>query len=113
MNLIISALEKAPIRQDTAMTGSLTVRGIVIPIGGATAKIEAASEAGIKRVIIPVQNKDDVKLEERYKGKVEIIPVSNFHEVLRAALPDEYHSIAKKFEDLANEKIEVPPGKAK
>ena len=110
---IISALEKVPVRQDTAMTGSLTVRGIVIPIGGATAKIEAAAEAGIKRVIIPVQNKDDVKLEERYKNKVEIITVSNFHEVLRAALPDEYHSIAKKFEDLAKEKSEGTTKKSK
>ena len=88
-------------------------RGIVIPIGGATAKIEAAAAAGIKRVIIPVQNIDDVKLEERYRGKVEIIPVSNFHEVLRAALPSEYHSIAKKFEELANEKLEAPSKKSK
>ncbi|MHA1445938.1 MAG: S16 family serine protease, partial [Candidatus Heimdallarchaeaceae archaeon] len=100
---IISALEKAPIRQDTAMTGSLTVRGVVIPVGGVTAKIEAASEAGIKRVIVPIQNIDDVKLEERYKGKVEIITVSNFHEVLRNALPKEFSYIAKKYEDLALE----------
>ncbi|MHA1258607.1 MAG: ATP-dependent protease LonB [Candidatus Heimdallarchaeaceae archaeon] len=101
---IISALEKAPIRQDTAMTGSLTVRGVVIPIGGATAKIEAAADAGIKRVIIPKQNIEDVKIESKYKGKVEIIPVTYFHEVLRAALPKEYHYIADKYEELAEEK---------
>jgi Lon-like ATP-dependent protease len=100
---IISAMEKAPIRQDTAMTGSLTVRGVVIPVGGVTAKIEAAAEAGIKRVIIPVQNSEDVKLEERYKGKVEIIPVKNFHEVLREALSPDYHRIADKYEELALE----------
>jgi len=104
---IISALEHAPIRQDTAMTGSLTVRGIVIPIGGATAKIEAAVDAGIRRVIIPVQNKDDVKIEEKYKDKVEIIPVHYFHEVLRAALPTEYHYIANKYQELAEEFTEA------
>ncbi|MHA2358102.1 MAG: ATP-dependent protease LonB, partial [Candidatus Heimdallarchaeaceae archaeon] len=100
---IISAMEKVPIRQDTAMTGSLTVRGVVLPIGGVTAKIESAAEAGIKRIIIPIQNKDDVKIEERYKDKVEIITVNNFHEVLREALPKEYHYVADKYEELALE----------
>ena len=100
---IISAMEKAPIRQDTAMTGSLTVRGVVIPVGGVTAKIEAAADAGIKRVIIPIQNFEDVKIEERYKGKVEIIPVRNFHEVLREALSSEFHYVADKYEELALE----------
>ncbi len=97
---ILSALENAPIRQDTAMTGSLTVRGVVLPIGGVTAKIEAAVEAGIKRVIIPFLNKDDVKIEEEYKNKVEIIPVSNLLEVLRASLPKEYHYVADKYAEL-------------
>ena len=100
---ILSALEKTPIRQDTAMTGSLTVRGVVLPIGGVTAKIEAAVEAGIKRVIIPILNKDDVKIEEEYRDKVEIIPVSNLLEVLRASLPSEYHYVADKYEELAQE----------
>ena len=110
---IISALEKAPIRQDTAMTGSLTVRGIVVPIGGATAKIEAAADAGIKRVIIPAQNIDDVKIEERYKDKVEIIPVHNFHEVLREALHPDYHYIANKYEELATEFSRPPENNKK
>ncbi len=100
---ILSALEKAPIRQDTAMTGSLTVRGVVLPIGGVTAKIEAAVEAGIKRVVIPIQNKDDVKIEEEYQNKVEIIPVSNLLEVLRASLPKEYHYVADKYAEVALE----------
>ncbi|MCG3223232.1 MAG: hypothetical protein H7647_02110, partial [Candidatus Heimdallarchaeota archaeon] len=100
---ILSALENAPIRQDTAMTGSLTVRGVVLPIGGVTAKIEAAVDAGIKRVIIPYQNKDDVKIEDEYKGKVEIIPVTNLLEVLRASLPKEYHYVADKYEEVAQE----------
>jgi len=102
---IISALEKAPVRQDTAMTGSLTVRGIVIPVGGVTAKIEAAAEAGIKRVIIPIQNVDDVKLEERYEDKIEIIPVKTFDEVLREAFPSEYSYIADKYKELSKETV--------
>src|SRR3989338_6515397 len=53
---IISALEEVPIRQDTAMTGSLSVRGEVLPIGGVSAKVEAAIEAGIKRIIVPKSN---------------------------------------------------------
>ncbi|RLE58102.1 MAG: ATP-dependent protease LonB, partial [Thermoprotei archaeon] len=100
---IISALEKAPVRQDTAMTGSLTVRGIVIPVGGVTAKIEAAAEAGIKRVIIPEQNIEDVKIEEKYEDKIEIIPVRTFDEVLREAFPPKYSYIADKFKELSAE----------
>lgn len=102
---VISALEKAPVRQDTAMSGSLTVRGRVIPVGGVTAKIEAAAEAGIKRVLIPYQNIDDVKLEEKYEGKIEIIPVKTFTEVLREVFPKEYGNIADKFAEIEEESI--------
>src|SRR3989338_3246400 len=61
---IISALKNIPIRQDTAMTGSLSVRGEVLAIGGVTPKIEAAIEAGIKKVIIPQTNLKDVVLSK-------------------------------------------------
>ncbi|MHA1910719.1 MAG: ATP-dependent protease LonB [Candidatus Kariarchaeaceae archaeon] len=94
---VISALENAPIRQDTAMTGSLSVRGVVLPIGGVTAKIEAAANIGVKRVIIPKQNIEDVLIEQKYKGMIEIIPVSEFSEVLRNIFPPEYSHIADKF----------------
>jgi len=83
---VISALEDVPVDQTVAMTGSLSVRGQVLPVGGVTAKIEAAAESGIKRVIIPKANQFDVILEERYIGKIEIIPVSNMGEVLSYAL---------------------------
>jgi len=101
---VISASEKVPVRQDTAMTGSLTVRGVVIPVGGVTSKIEAAAEAGIKRVIIPKQNLGDVKVEKKYLDKVKIIPVEHFSEVLREAFPPEYEYVAKKYETLNKEK---------
>lgn len=83
---VISALEDVPVDQTVAMTGSLSVRGQVLPVGGVTAKIEAAAESGIKRVIIPKANQFDVILEERYIGKIEIIPVTNMGEVLSYAL---------------------------
>jgi ATP-dependent Lon protease len=83
---VMSALERIGVRQDVAMTGSLTVRGEVLPVGGITPKIEAAIEAGIKKVIIPESNMKDVLLEKRYEGKIEIIPAKTIAEVLKHAL---------------------------
>ncbi len=83
---VISALENIPIRQDVAMTGSLSVRGEVLPIGGATPKIEAAIEAGIKTVIIPKSNEKDVFLSKDKAEKVEIFPVETIDQVLEIAL---------------------------
>ncbi len=83
---VISAMEKVPVRQDVAMTGSLSIHGTVLPVGGVTAKIEAAAKAGIKKVLIPSANMQDVLIEEEYKDKVEIIPVSTLQEVLENAL---------------------------
>jgi len=83
---VMSALENVPVNQEVAMTGSMNIRGEVLPIGGVTAKIEAAVEAGIKKVIIPKANLNDVLMEERYIGKIQIIPVTHFSEVLKYAL---------------------------
>ena len=83
---VISALENVPVDQTVALTGSLSVRGDVMPVGGVTGKIEAAAEAGMKKVIIPESNMDDVLIEERYKDKIEIIPVRNMSDVLENAL---------------------------
>jgi len=83
---IISALKNVPVRQDTAMTGSLSVRGEVLAVGGVSAKIEAAIEAGIKRVIIPKTNFNDVVLDKDKINKVKIIPVEHISEVLKEAL---------------------------
>ncbi len=86
---VISAIENIPVRQDVAMTGSLSVRGDVLPIGGVTYKIEAAAKAGIKRVIIPRSNLDDVLIEDRYRAMVEVVPVDHIEEVLQNALVPE------------------------
>jgi Lon-like ATP-dependent protease len=83
---IISALESIPIRQDLAMTGSLSVRGEVLPIGGVTAKIEAAARSGIKVVIIPRANEQDVLLDTKYESMIEVIPVDTLDEVMEYAL---------------------------
>lgn len=83
---IISALESIPIRQDLAMTGSLSVRGEVLPIGGVTAKIEAAARSGIKTVVIPRANMQDVLLDEKYEAMVEVVPVDTLDEVMEFAL---------------------------
>lgn len=83
---VISALEGIPIDQSVAMTGSLSVRGDVLPIGGATYKIEAAAQAGIKKVIIPKSNEADVMIEEAYKDKIEIVAVTNIVEVIEHSL---------------------------
>lgn len=83
---VISALEEVEVDQSVAMTGSLSVRGQVLPVGGITAKIEAASEMGIKKVLIPKANMKDVLIEDKYVKRVEIIPVENLQDVLNHAL---------------------------
>jgi Lon-like ATP-dependent protease len=83
---VISAMVGVPVRQDIAMTGSLSIRGTVLPIGGATAKVEAAVEAGIKKVIVPKSNLNDVLIEDKFKDKVEVIPVETLTDVIETAL---------------------------
>ena len=83
---VISAIEGIPVRQDVAMTGSLSVRGDVLPVGGVTYKIEAAAKAGIQTVLIPASNMDDVMIEERYRTTIRVIPVAQIDEVLKYAL---------------------------
>ena len=83
---VISALEEVPVDQSVAMTGSLSVRGEVLPVGGVTPKVEAAAKAGITRILIPKDNEGDVLLEKQYQDTVQIIPVSSIGEVLENSL---------------------------
>lgn len=85
---VISAIEEIPIDQTVALTGSLNVRGDVMPIGGATAKIEAAAEAGMKKVLIPKSNLKDVMIEKKYEDMIEIIPTETLSDVLENILVD-------------------------
>lgn len=94
---VISALENIPVKQNLAMTGSLSVRGDVLPIGGVTYKIEAAAKTGIKTIIIPKSNLDDVLIEDQYRDMVTIIPVTRIEEVLEYALvPEDKEAFEKK-----------------
>ncbi|WP_049902599.1 ATP-dependent protease LonB [Halococcus agarilyticus] len=86
---VISALENAPVKQNVAMTGSLSVRGDVLPVGGVTHKIEAAAKTGYDQVIIPKANEQDVMIEDEYEDMIEIVPVSHISEVLEVALAGE------------------------
>lgn len=79
---VISALEKIPIKQSLAMTGSLSVRGEVMPVGGVTAKVAAAIKAGFKEVIVPKANKEDIVLPDKELAKIKVIPVVSLSEVL-------------------------------
>ncbi|NTV23873.1 MAG: ATP-dependent protease LonB, partial [Nanoarchaeota archaeon] len=83
---IISALKQVPVKQDIAMTGSLSVRGEVLAVGGVTGKVEAAIDAGIKTVILPATNLKDIIIPKERLSKIKIIPVENIKEVLEEAL---------------------------
>tara|TARA_B100000767_G_scaffold263554_1_gene277468 strand:- start:3229 stop:5613 length:2385 start_codon:yes stop_codon:yes gene_type:complete len=84
---IVSAITEIPIDKNIAMTGEITLRGIVLPIGGLKEKLLAAHRAGIKKVLIPFENKRDlIEIPEVIKKNVEIIPVRNVDEVLKHAL---------------------------
>ncbi|MBX5459572.1 MAG: endopeptidase La [Steroidobacteraceae bacterium] len=84
---LVSALTKIPVRSDVAMTGEITLRGEVLPIGGLKEKLLAAHRGGIKTVLIPEENqKDLVEIPENIKGNLEIKPVRWIDEVLQMAL---------------------------
>ncbi len=84
---IISVLTGIPVRRDVAMTGEITLRGRVLPIGGLKEKLLAALRAGIKTVTIPDDNvKDLAEISDEVKAKMDIIPVKRLEDVLKVAL---------------------------
>src|SRR5450432_1235473 len=85
--VIVSMLTGIPVRHDLAMTGEITLRGRVLPIGGLKEKLLAALRGGIKTVLIPEENaKDLVEISDSVKSGLEIIPVARMDEVLARAL---------------------------
>ncbi|HUW95483.1 MAG TPA: S16 family serine protease [Anaerolineae bacterium] len=84
---IVSALRNIPVRHDIAMTGEITIMGKVLGVGGVQAKLLAATEAGIKTVILPAQNEEDVRhLPDYIRKKVDVRYVNDIKEVLDLAL---------------------------
>ena len=84
---IISAITEIPVNRNVAMTGEITLRGLVLPIGGLKEKLLAAHRAGIKKVLIPIENeKDLIEVPKTIMDSMEIIPVKNVDEVLKVAL---------------------------
>jgi ATP-dependent Lon protease len=86
---LASLYSNRPVRTDTAMTGELTLSGLVLPVGGIREKVLAAHRAGLKRVILPRANEPDLaKLPAELRSSLEFIPASRIEDVLTAALGD-------------------------
>jgi ATP-dependent Lon protease len=86
---LVSMLKGIKIRHDVAMTGEITLRGRVLPVGGIKEKVLAAHRAGIKRIILPERNKPDLEeVPEEIRNTLEFITVSKMDEVLAAALEE-------------------------
>ena len=103
---IVSVLTGIPVRRDVAMTGEITLRGRVLPIGGLKEKLLAAMRAGIKTVFIPKENEKDLAdIPDSVKKGLEINPVSHVDEVIM-------HALARKPEAITwEEPVEAPPQK--
>jgi len=109
---IVSALLKIPVRSDLAMTGEITLRGRILPIGGLKEKILASHRAGIKTVLIPKENEKDIKeIPPKILRSVELVLVENMDEVLRRALvlDDPGHFLGSEHRETEPPRIEVEP----
>lgn len=106
---MISALTGIPIRKNVAMTGEITLRGRVLPIGGLKEKVLAAHRAGITTVIVPVDNKKDIdEIPDNVRKKIKFVPASNMDTVLSTALAA--HKAKKTLSDIKREedKLLIP-----
>ncbi|MDK2835735.1 MAG: ATP-dependent Lon protease [Thermosediminibacterales bacterium] len=84
---LVSALSNIPVSKDVAMTGEITLRGRVLPVGGIKEKVLAAHRAGIKKILLPVENKKDLEeIPQNVKKRLEFIMVDHMDQVLKHAL---------------------------
>jgi ATP-dependent Lon protease len=103
---LVSALTKIPVRSEVAMTGEITLRGEVLPIGGLKEKLLAAHRGGITTVVIPIDNQKDLtEIPENIKGNLDIRPVKWIDEVLEIALAEQPKPLAPS----ATPAAEAPP----
>jgi ATP-dependent Lon protease len=104
---IVSVMTGIPVHRDVAMTGEITLRGRVLPIGGLKEKLLAAHRGGIKTVLIPEENaKDLVEINDSIKSGLDIIPVSRMDEVLARALVRQPEAIT--WEETSAKPVDVP-----
>ena len=90
---MLSAITGTPVKANVAMTGEITLRGRVLPIGGLKEKLLAAKSAGIEKVLIPSENQPDVaEMDKEITQGLEIVPVNTMEEVLKHALADKQNS---------------------
>ena len=98
---MISLMTQVPVKKDIAMTGEITLRGRVLPIGGLKEKLLAASRGGIKTVFIPNENEKDLsEISDEITKDLQIVPVSNIDEIIQSALATELKPIEWSKEDI-------------
>ena len=109
---LVSALTEIPVRSDVAMTGEITLRGEVLPIGGLKEKLLAAHRGGINRVLIPSENEKDLaEIPRNIKDKLDIVSVRWIDEVLQLAL--QRHPVPASGDDKAEEEVKTQTGSTK
>jgi ATP-dependent Lon protease len=105
---LVSVFTGIPVRADVAMTGEITLRGEVLPIGGLKEKLLAAHRGGIKTVLIPEQNvKDLAEIPDNVKNKLEIVPVRWIDKVLEIALQSKPVALV---DEVVPTAVAKPPG---
>jgi ATP-dependent Lon protease len=111
---IVSTLTGIPVRPDVAMTGEVTLRGRVLPIGGLKEKLLAALRGGIKKVLIPEENQKDLaEIPENVKQGLEIVPVAHVDQVLEHALTSAPEPIEwTEADDIASQPLPLPASQA-
>ena len=86
---ILSAARDRPVRQDVAMTGEITLSGLVLPVGGIREKALAARRFGIKTLVLPALNEPDLaELPEEIRREMTFVPVETLEQVIKVAIPD-------------------------
>ncbi len=110
---LASALTKMPVRNDVTMTGEITLRGRVLPVGGVKEKMLAAHRAGIKYMLMPAENRRDLSdIPQNVKRKVEVKMVEHMDEVLEMALakPEDGRDNEKKVREIKENELNLPEG---
>jgi ATP-dependent Lon protease len=106
---ILSAVRNQPVRQDVAMTGEITLSGLVLPIGGVREKALAARRAGIRTVILPALNEPDLaELPEEIRKDMTFVPVETLEQVVNVALAPAPEGSRESFSEGTQKRIASP-----